>query len=292
MEVAYKRLDSQDALITSRAVPLCSILSAMTAIAIDPLLSEVTKLQVEEFEQFKQTYRTRYGIGVPRPANVTLRERVAKLVKDIQQYDSYLEVDEDLDIIAQCVEWMGNDDCISNDKLLKFEQQILEKLHKRMSRYEVTSLHLNLMKEVMDASRSRKSSSADIGGSDDEFEVVETGLDQLIETFETESFTAKDVDVEALEAYLTDLMRANGTLDSLNDLRRAMRRFGDDILDGDDDPAAVVRAVSRSVPRTFAPGQVACRDFKLATVCHGVAGIGRQIEKHRVQPGRIDDRRP
>ena len=207
----------------------------MTAIAIDPLLSEVTKLQVEEFEQFKQTYRTRYGIGVPRPANVTLRERVAKLVKDIQQYDSYLEVDEDLDIIAQCVEWMGNDDCISNDKLLKFEQQILEKLHKRMSRYEVTSLHLNLMKEVMEASRSRKSSSADIGGSDDEFEVVETGLDQLIETFETESFTAKDVDVEALEAYLTDLMRANGTLDSLNDLRRAMRRFGDDILDGDDE---------------------------------------------------------
>ena len=204
---------------------------------ITPSLREVAELEIDEFDRLKQDFKARYGIGNPRPTNVTLRERIAALIKDIQQFDSYLEDNDDLTITARYVEQTGDECCISNDKLLKFEEQVLDKLLKRMSRYDATSLHLHLMREAMGAKQSVKLSSPglDTVTIDDDFEVVEDGLETLWERFEIETFTAKDIDVDALEAYLTGLMEGNGALASLTRLRGNMRQYGKDLLHGDVD---------------------------------------------------------
>ena len=201
---------------------------------VDPLLREAAELKIEGFNQLKQDFKTLYGLGSPQATNVTLRERIVTLVKTIQQLDPYLEEDGDLTVIASYVQQTGEDYCVSNDKLLKFEEQLLDKLHRKMNRYEATSLHLNLMKEAMNARKSAtslftKPSTVTI---DDDFEVVENGLEELWERFEAETFSVKEVDINALEAYLTGLTQISGNVDALSELRESMCQFGNDIIEG------------------------------------------------------------
>lgn len=231
-----KRLPAILLCLSPRSCWLYSTSSAMTPMSIAPLLREAAELKIEEFTQLKQGFSTRYGIGNPRPIGITLRERVATLARNIQKVDSHLEDDDDLTIIARFVEQSENDECISEDKLLQFEEQLLHKLEKQMNRYEATSFHLNLMREAMfvsEASATPLSTQSDFMASDDDFEVVEKGLEELLEKFESDTFTAKDVDTDALEVYLTNLMRNNGSLDELDTLRLCMRGYGNNLLEGD-----------------------------------------------------------
>ncbi|KAF9700065.1 hypothetical protein EKO04_001665 [Ascochyta lentis] len=202
---------------------------------VAPLLRETAELKVNQFNQLKHDFKTRYGIGIPQPIDGALRERVATLVKDIQQLDSQLEDDDDLTIIARYVEQNGDENCISNDKLLKFKEQLLVKLHKQMNRFEATSLHLDLMREAMNPNQSVASSPTkpDSITFDEEFEVVENGLEELLETFEAETFTAKDIDVEILEGYLTHLAIGDSSSHALTRLRESMRQYGNNLLEGD-----------------------------------------------------------
>ncbi|KAJ4983830.1 hypothetical protein SVAN01_10693 [Stagonosporopsis vannaccii] len=208
----------------------------MTPITIAPPLREVAALKIAEFEQLKHDFKTRYGIGSPHPADVSVRERLAALIKDIQRFDAYLEEDDDLTIIASYVEQAGDDSCMSDDKLLKYEAKVLEKLHKRMNRYDATSLHLVMVREAMSAAPSVKASNTGIDTlSLDDFEVVDNKLELLWEEFEAQAFTDKDIDVDALETYLTGLLEGNGSLSSLSRLRDNMRRYGEEVLDGEAD---------------------------------------------------------
>lgn len=200
-----------------------------------PLLREAAELKIAEFDQWKSDFDTRYGIGNPQSNDVALRERVDNLVRVIKLFDSHLEHDEDLTIIACHVEQAETDTCLSNDKLRKFEEQLLDKLHKQRNRYEATSFHLDLMKEAMDASQASMASSSaksESTDSEDGFDIIDNGLEELLEKFEGETFIGKDVDAEALEEYLATLMGAKDSC-ALNTLRNGMRRYGEDILDGD-----------------------------------------------------------
>lgn len=208
----------------------------MKPITIAPPLREVAELKIAQFEQLKQDFKTRYGVGVPRPANVAVRERLAGLIKDIQRFDAYLEDDDDLTIIAGYVEQAGEDSCMSDDKLLKYEEKVMEKLRKRMLRYDATSLHMNMVREAMGAASSAKASSPNIDAlSLDDFEVVDEKLEVLWEEFEAQAFTAKDVDVEALETYLTGLVEGTSSLPSLSRVRTSMHQYGKWVLDGEAD---------------------------------------------------------
>jgi hypothetical protein len=202
---------------------------------IAPPLRAVAELKVEQFNQLKEDFKARYDIGSPPPpASDELHERITKLIKDIEQFDTYLENDDDLSIIARHVENL-HDSSMSHEKLLSLEKQIMEKLHKQLNRYETTSLHLDLMKEVIKSGKTDNSptSSLNVPPLEDDFELVEGGLEALWEKFEAESFTAKSVDVEALEAYLAGLMEGNGFSADLEELRDNMRLYGEEILDGE-----------------------------------------------------------
>src|SRR5690242_1159910 len=208
----------------------------MTPITIAPPLREVAELKIAEFEQLKQNFKTRYGIQSPRPANVAVRERLAVLIKDIQEFDAYLEDDDDLTIIASYVDQAGDDSCMSDVKLLKYEEKVLEKLRKRMNRYDATSLHLTMVKEAMSATQSTQSS---ISGVEtlffDDFEVVDDKLEILWEDFEAQAFTGKDVDADALETYLINLLEEKNSGHILKKLRGSMRRYGEEVLEGEAD---------------------------------------------------------
>lgn len=207
----------------------------MTPMSIAPPLREIAERKIDQFNQLKQDFKARYKIGVPPRTDVTPIERITTLLGNINQFDSYLEDDDDVTAIARHIEQIEGDCCLSKDKLLKFEKQIMDKLHKQLSRYEATSLHLDLMKEVMESNQPGRSLSSGLHAAslEDDFEVVEDGPEALWEKFEAEAFTAKDVDPEALEAYLTGLMEGNGFSASLGRLQDDMRRYGEETLNGE-----------------------------------------------------------
>ena len=153
----------------------------MTRMTVAPLLREAAELKIDEFNQLKHNFKTLYGLGNSQNTNITLRERIVALIKDIQQFDPYLEDDGDLTVIARYVQQTGEDYCISNDKLLKFEEQLLDKLQRKMNRYEATSLHLSLMRDVMNTRQSATSLSTKLNtiAVDEDFEVVENELEEL-----------------------------------------------------------------------------------------------------------------
>lgn len=206
----------------------------MTPMTVAPPLREVAELKVEHFNQLKENFKARYGIGSPPPASDKLHERITTLIKNIEQFDTYLADDDDLSIIARHVE-NRHDSSMSREKLLSLEMQIMEKLHKQLNRFDTTSLHLDLMKEAMESGKTESSSRSGLNALSlgDDFEFVEEGLEALWEKFEAESFTSKSVDVEALEAYLTGLMEGNGSSADLEELRDDLRRYGEDILNGE-----------------------------------------------------------
>lgn len=213
----------------------------MTPITISPPLREVAELRLRELGQLKQKFKTRYGLGVPRVTDVTLRERIASLVKDVQHYDCHLEEDDDLTAIAKCVEQTEFDNCISDAKLLKFEEQILDKLQKQMHRYESTLLHLQLMDEAMNVKQTAKPTASALGVNshdDEDFEVVDTGPERVQQKFEAEAFATKKINSEALEGYLTEIFDGIGVVGSLscpNTLRNKMYGYSAELLGGEAD---------------------------------------------------------
>ncbi|KAH6632970.1 hypothetical protein C7974DRAFT_357101 [Boeremia exigua] len=207
----------------------------MTPMSIASPLREVSELKISEFDQLKQDFKARYGIGTPQSTNVTVRERIATLIDNIIKFDSYLNEDEELTIMADHVEQTGDDDYMSDDQLLKFEQKILKKLHKRMNRYDATSLHLHMMREAMTGTDKMATSGLDAFSFDDDFEVVDNRLENVWDKFEAEAFTAKDVDTEALEIYLKSLMDDKSTKHPLSRLRDRMDEYGQELLEGEAD---------------------------------------------------------
>ena len=213
----------------------------MTPITISPPLREVAELRLRELDRLKEKFKTRYGLGVPRVTNHTLRERVASLVKDVQHYDSHLEQDDDLTTIAEYVKQTGFENLISDARLLKFEEQVLDKLQKQLHRYESTILHLQLMDEAMNVKQTAKPtiSTLEANSHDDEdFEVVDTGPECLQQKFEAEAFAAKEINVEALEGYLTEIFDGIGVVGSLscpNFLRSMLYSYAAELLGGDAD---------------------------------------------------------
>ena len=213
----------------------------MTPITISSPLREVAELRLRELDRLKEKFKSRYGLGVQRVSNITLRERIASLVKDVQHYDSHLEVNDDLTTIAKYVEQTGFEHCISDARLLKFEKQILDKLQKQMHRYESTLLHLQLMGEVMNVKQTAKSTTSALKANsheDEDFEVVDTGPERLQQKFEAEAFTTKEINVEALEGYLTGIFDGIGVVGSLScpkTLRNMFHCYADELLGGEAD---------------------------------------------------------
>ncbi|KAH8725111.1 hypothetical protein GQ44DRAFT_682121 [Phaeosphaeriaceae sp. PMI808] len=204
----------------------------MPPITISPVLRDAVELKVDELNQVKEAFKRRYHLNARRTAESDNFKRLKSLLDDISKLNPELESDEDLDIISRYVDQAEDDCSLSGPRLLKLEEQIWSKLHKHLNRLEVSSLHVDLMKEVMDAGDSSVSLAAKLHSADldDDFEVVETELDEMLEKFEKETFAVEEVDVEAIDAYLSSLFVQPRDKRGLEDIRIDLQTFAEDLL--------------------------------------------------------------
>ncbi|KAF2130585.1 hypothetical protein P153DRAFT_395980 [Dothidotthia symphoricarpi CBS 119687] len=199
---------------------------------VTPVLREAAELKFEEFEQFKQAFKLRYHLDRTHSEDNSPLKRVATLLEDIKKFDPGLENDDDLSIMSRYIEQAKDDRTVSESKLLKYEEQLWGKLKKRLNRFEVSSLHIDLMKEVMDADNPSTSIATELDKTtiDDDFEVVENELDEVLEEFKRNTLTAKDTDVEAIEEHLSSLFETDNSKQLLENLRRDIKQYGDAMI--------------------------------------------------------------
>ncbi|CAO2655667.1 Nn.00g044700.m01.CDS01 [Neocucurbitaria sp. VM-36] len=205
----------------------------MPPFTITPVLRAAAELKIEELNRVKESFRRRYHLDPYRSAEINPVKRISELLEDIKKLDSYLNDNDDLAIMTRFMDQAQDDKSISESKLLKFEEQLWDKLTKHLNRMEVSSLHVELMKEVMETQPASDSAASRLEkvALDDDFEVVENELEEALEEFEQATFTAKDVNVEAIETYLSNLLKGDTDNKHLERLRRDMRIYGEGLMD-------------------------------------------------------------
>jgi hypothetical protein len=205
-------------------------MDTMQQLSISPMLKEAAELKIDELNQAKEAFKRRYRSDSAKSADNETITRVKALLDDITKLNPELEDDDDLCVIAHYIKLASDDRSVSRLKLLKFEEQIRTKLEKHFNRLEVSSIHVELLKEVLGVGEYTTSvaSQLDTVDLDGDFEVVETELDEVLEKFEKETFTAAEVDVEAIEAYLSSIMVDSRGIEVI---RGDLATFSDEIVE-------------------------------------------------------------
>jgi hypothetical protein len=193
------------------------------------MLKEAADLKFDELKQARDAFKRRYFSDAAKSTDNVIT-RVRDLLDDITKLNPGAEKCEDLETMARYVELASDGHSVSQYKLLKFEKQIRAQLEKRLNRLDFSVVHVELLKEVLDAGQNTASVAAKLDGIDldGDFEIVETELDEVLEEFEKESFIAKEVDVESIQAYLSGLMPET---EALEEIRVILAAFGDEIVD-------------------------------------------------------------
>lgn len=202
---------------------------------ISPVLREVAKLKAIELNRAKIAFAHRYDGEGQSSAEPDATKRVALLVEDIKKLDLDMEDDDGLAIISRYIEEAQDNQSVSKLKIRQFERQLNAKLDKHVtaSRLEISSLYIELMRDVMDNADAGRTNSATALNTviDDDFEVVEHRLDEILEAFEKETFTTRAVDVEAIEEFLATLFDESNKR-HLEELRLNIQEVSDDGADG------------------------------------------------------------
>jgi hypothetical protein len=205
---------------------------------VSPVLQQTVDLKIEEFARSIANFRLRYNADSPAMAESdnTLK-RLTALLDQIKTYDPYLEDGDDLDTMTRYIEQAKDDRSISQSKLQRFEKQLLAKLDLHYHRQDVSTLHISLLKEALEARKSNTSVSASLERTtlDDEFDMVEGELETAFEKFEQNTFKPDQVDAEKLETYLSSFFVDDASKRGLERLRDDMEDYGKDIIDGHDE---------------------------------------------------------
>jgi hypothetical protein len=207
-------------------------MATFPSLTISPVLREAAELTIDELNRGKEAFKSRYLSDVGPVPELNTFARVKTLLDDIAKLRPDLNADEDLEIVARYVRQGAEDGSVSDFKVLQFERQIRGNLIKHFNRLELSSLHMELLMEAIEAAESTASSTIkrETVDLDDDFEVVENDVDQSLESFEKQTFTAQDVDVEALERYLSNLMSMTTPGSSFDSVRHEMKSFGEGML--------------------------------------------------------------
>lgn len=213
-------------------------MTTFTPPVISPVLQGVVELKLEEVIREKKAFKNRYSsIPAVFDAEPGSLKRVSALLEEIKKLDPYLEDDDDLPILTRYIEQAKDDRSISQAKLLKFEKQLLDKLAVHDHRADVSLLHIELLREAMNAHTSTGSIAAKLeeAGLDDEFELVEGELEDVFERFEKNAFASSQVDVEGLEKYLSGMFQDDEGKIALESLREDIEMYGNDVINGSEE---------------------------------------------------------
>jgi hypothetical protein len=207
-------------------------MEAKPQLPISPVLKEAVELRIDELSRTKDAFIGHYQFGTTPLAKVDTIERVRSLLEHVSMLNPELEDDDDLKIMARYIKQASNNHAVPESKVLKLEQQLRGELGKHLSRLEISTLYCQLLREAFDAGDATASTVARPESPDleDDFEVVEQELDEVLERFERETFTAEDIDVEELNTYLSSLLETGEDTQKLEELRTNIQAFEADLL--------------------------------------------------------------
>jgi hypothetical protein len=222
----------------SRNTSRISIMSSYIPPTVSPVLQQTVDLKIEEFARSISNFRLRYDADSPVMAKSedTLK-RLTALLDQIKKHDPYLEDGDDLDTMTRYIEQAKDDQSISQTKLQRFEKQLLTKLDLHYHRQDVSTLHISLLKEALEARKSITSVSASVDRTalEDEFDMVEGELETAFERFEQNTFKPDQVDAEKLENYLSSFFENDASKRGLERFRNDIEDYGKDIIEGRDE---------------------------------------------------------
>lgn len=182
-------------------------MDTMPPLYVSPMLREAASLKVEEFNRAKNDFKRLYHLHSGRPNGADLRTQLKDLFEYVIKIDPSVEHDDDSEIISRYFKH-ADDRSISQTKLLKIQQALLGRLRKHFCRLECSSVHVQLMNEVIAPCDSTVSTASKLASVDleDDFEVVDSHEpNQVLEKFEKEAFATDDVEIDAIEAYMGGL---------------------------------------------------------------------------------------
>jgi hypothetical protein len=124
--------------------------SLLHPIAISPVVREAVALKAEELATAKAAFNKRHEAVDSTTASPNILDRLNALIERVKTLDSYLERDDDLQLLSRFVEQARDDRSMSEDKLLRLEKDLKDKVDKYGRRLEVSELHVELLKEALE----------------------------------------------------------------------------------------------------------------------------------------------
>jgi hypothetical protein len=132
--------------------------SLLHPIAISPVVREAVALKAEELATAKAAFNKRHETVENKrdeavdstTASPNILDRLNALIERVKTLDSYLERDDDLQLLSRFVEQARDDRSMSEDKLLRLEKDLKDKVDKYGRRLEVSELHVELLKEALE----------------------------------------------------------------------------------------------------------------------------------------------
>jgi hypothetical protein len=218
----------------------------MSSFTITSVVRQAVEHRLEMLDRTKKSFEGRCLSNTDQSDEPNVVKRIEKLLEHVKELDEKLDEEDGawlLEAIERCIEQTQDDNTISEQKLLKMEKRLREKLSRFRNRMEVSCLHAQLIKEATEArtigTATTKLETA-VSDEDDfdlvdkereEFDVVDKEREEALEKFTTACSQPTNVDSHAIETYLSSLFASDD--EHLQSIRDGMRAYGDDMISGE-----------------------------------------------------------
>jgi hypothetical protein len=204
-------------------------MDSMSLLSIPLVLKQAVEHRIEGLERARESFKRRYHLDADHAAEYDVALRISKLLEDVEKHDPDFEdgfEEWTPELIKRFIGQAQDDKSISEARLLNLEKGLRTKLRKHLNRMEVSCLHANLIKDAIKTDGSVEEATAKLGVAniDDDFEMVEDGIEEVLGQFENRISTPMKMDPEATETYLVRLFDGDSYLQSI---RNSIKTFGD-----------------------------------------------------------------
>lgn len=210
---------------------LASIQDTMPSFAITPIVRQAIELRLEELEHTKQSFEQRYLLDAKQSEEPSVIRRIERLLEDIENLDPKFDKEDGIwtsETTKRCIEQARDGGIVTENKLLKLEKALLDKLSRFRNRMEVSCLHSRLMKEAIDEyTDTTVTKLLEDMAVEDDFEVIDDDREDALKDFERTCSQQTTVDSSSIDEYLSGLFA--GEEDHLQAIRNGMRAYGSDL---------------------------------------------------------------
>ncbi|CAN9203983.1 unnamed protein product [Alternaria alternata] len=205
----------------------------MPSFAITPTIRQAVELRLEELEHTKQSFEQRYVLDAKQSGEPSVVRRIERLLEEIENLDPKFDKEDGnwtSETTKRCIEQARDDGIITENKLLKLEKGLLDKLIRFRNRMEVSCLHSRLMKEALDTETTTTATKLGDMALEDDFEVIDDDRKDALKYFESSCSRQMNVHSSSIDEYLWGLF--TGEEDYVHAIRYGMQAYGSDLSNG------------------------------------------------------------